>query len=108
MSHTDGDPLSASTDTSLPGDTPTNRRWVMFGLAAGTSFMLYLHRYTWVMVRPELKAEFGFSEQQLGGLYTLFNVTYAIGQIPGGIVCDLFGPHMFLGIIIAAWSLAMP
>ena len=60
----------------------------MFGLAAGTSFMLYLHRYTWVMVRPELKAEFGFSEQELGGLYTLFNVTYALGQIPGGIVCD--------------------
>ena len=80
----------------------------MFGLAAGTSFMLYLHRYTWVMVRPELKAEFGFSEQQLGGLYTLFNVTYALGQIPGGIVCDLFGPHMFLGVIIALWSLAMP
>jgi MFS transporter, ACS family, glucarate transporter len=108
VSHTDGDPFSAPADTSRPGDTPTNRRWVMFGLAAGTSFMLYLHRYTWVMVRPELKAEFGFSEQQLGGLYTLFNVTYALGQIPGGIVCDLFGPHMFLGIIIAAWSLAMP
>ena len=80
----------------------------MFGLAAGTSFILYLHRYTWVMVRPELKAEFGFSEQQLGGLYTLFNVTYALGQIPGGIVCDVFGPHMFLGVIIALWSLAMP
>ncbi len=108
MSHTDGDPFSTPANTSLPEETPTNRRWVMFGLAAGTSFMLYLHRYTWVMVQPELKAEFGFSEQQLGGLYTLFNVTYALGQIPGGIVCDLFGPHMFLGVIIALWSLAMP
>lgn len=108
MSDTDGDPFSAPVDRSPLAETPTNRRWVMFGLAAGTSFILYLHRYTWVMVQPELKAEFGFSEQQLGDLYTLFNVTYAIGQIPGGIICDFFGPHLFLGIIIAAWSLAMP
>lgn len=70
--------------------------------------MLYLHRYTWLMVRPELKEEYGFSELQLDGLYTLFNVTYMFGQIPGGVVCDYFGPHVFLGIIIALWSLAMP
>lgn len=87
---------------------PTNRRWLIFTLAAATSFILYLHRYTWVMVRPELKEEFGFSETQLEGLYTLFNITYAIGQIPGGIACDFFGPHMFLGILIAVWSLALP
>ncbi len=98
----------ATTDTRLTAETPTKRRWVVFWLAAGTSFMLYLHRYTWVMVRPELKAEYDFSETQLEGLYTLFNVTYALGQIPGGIVCDYFGPHMFLGIIIALWSLAVP
>jgi ACS family glucarate transporter-like MFS transporter len=87
---------------------PTNRRWAIFALAAGTSFILYLHRYTWVMVRPELKAEYDFSETQLGTLTTLFNASYMIGQIPGGIVCDFFGPHMFLGIIIALWSLALP
>ena len=80
----------------------------MFGLAAGTSFILYLHRYTWVMVRPELKAEYGFSEKELEGLYTLFSVTYGFGQIPSGIICDLFGPHLFLGAIIALWSLTMP
>ncbi len=80
----------------------------MFGLAAGTSFILYLHRYTWVMVRPELKTEYGFSEKELEGLYTLFSVTYGLGQIPGGVVCDLFGPHLFLGVIIALWSLALP
>ncbi len=29
-------------------------------------------------------------------------------QIPSGVVCDLFGPHLFLAIIIAAWSLMLP
>ena len=87
---------------------PTNRRRVIFYLAGATSFILYLHRYTWVLVRPEIKKEFEFSETQMGGLDTAFNLTYMLGQIPGGMVCDFFGPHLFLGIIIALWSLAMP
>ena len=87
---------------------PTNRRWVIFALAAGTSFILYLHRYTWQFARQGLREEFGFSNTEVDSLYTLFNLTYALGQIPGGIVCDFFGPHLFLGIIIALWSLAMP
>ncbi len=93
---------------TLSAKVPTKRRWIIFNLAAGTSFILYLHRYSWSMIRPEIKEEFGFSDQQLAGLYTLFNVTYSIGQIPSGIICDFFGPHMFLAIIIALWSLAMP
>lgn len=87
---------------------PTKRRWIIFALAAGTSFILYLHRYTWVMVRPEIKQEYELSDVDVGYLDTLFNATYALGQIPGGVICDYFGPHMFLGIIIALWSLAMP
>ncbi len=87
---------------------PTNRRWIIFSLAAGTSFILYLHRYTRQFVRPELMKEYDLSNAEVDWLYTLFNVTYAIGQVPGGVICDLFGPHLFLGIIIAVWSLAMP
>ncbi|MCH2209919.1 MAG: MFS transporter [Fuerstiella sp.] len=95
-------------DIRMDGDRPTNRRWVIFFLAAGTSFILYLHRFTWQFVRPELMKEYGFSNLQVDSLYTLFSVTYGLGQIPCGIICDFFGPHMFLGIIIAAWSLMMP
>ena len=87
---------------------PTKRRWVIFNLAAATSFILYLHRYTWLLVRPEIKEEFKFNDEQMGGLDMAFNLTYMIGQIPGGMICDFFGPHLFLGIIIALWSLAMP
>lgn len=97
-----------SSSELLPKPAPTNRRNIIFMLAAGTSFILYLHRYTWVMVRPQLEKEFDFTQTQLETIYTLFNVTYAVGQIPGGIICDFFGPHLFLGIIIAIWSLAMP
>lgn len=87
---------------------PTMRRWIVFGLAAATSFVLYLHRYTWNFIRPELMNEYRFSNQEMGVLDTAFYASYSLGQIPGGIVCDMFGPHLFVGIIIAVWSLTMP
>lgn len=99
-----------STPSVLGGgpEKPTTRRYVMFLLAAFTSFILYLHRYTWNFVRPALKEEYNFDNTELSLLQTAFNAAYSIGQIPGGIVCDLFGPHLFVGIIIALWSLALP
>jgi MFS transporter, ACS family, glucarate transporter len=92
----------------LESDRPTNRRWVMFSLAAGTSFILYLHRYTWNLIRPELKQEYNLSNTELETLSALFNISYAVFQVPAGVLCDLIGPHLFLGAIIAAWSLMLP
>lgn len=84
------------------------RPQVIFGLAATTSFLLYLHRYTWNLVRPELEAEYNLSNTQLEALGSAFFFPYALGQIPGGILCDLFGPHIFLVVIIIAWSALLP
>ena len=83
---------------------PTNVLWTIFVLASMTSLMLYLHRYTWAIIRPELEREYGFSNTQLEQIFTLFNFTYAFGNLPGGIVADLFGAHVFLSSIIFAWS----
>jgi hypothetical protein len=37
-----------------PSDKPTGVRWVVFGQACGTSWLLYLHRYTFALIKPEL------------------------------------------------------
>ena len=91
-----------------PAEQPTNRRWVMFSLACGTSRFLYLHRYTWNIVRVALRDDYEFSNTTLGTLEACFNFTYTVGQIPSGILGDLFGSFLFLGIIILAWSLVLP
>lgn len=69
--------------------------------------MLYLHRYTWAIIRPQLEQEYGFSNTQLELIFTLFNFSYMIGQVPGGIVSDFFGAHLFLGSIIFIWSVCL-
>ncbi len=92
----------------MTGQRPTKIRWSIFTLACLTSWFLYLHRYTWNFIRPGLQEEFGFNNKQLEGLYSVFSLFYGIGQIPGGIICDYFGPHLFLSLCILLWSLILP
>jgi sugar phosphate permease len=80
----------------------------MFSLACGTSWFLYLHRYTWNVIGPYLAEDYGLSKTELGTIFSFFTPTYGIGQIPSGILCDFIGPHMFLGVIIVLGSLLMP
>lgn len=87
---------------------PTRRREVVFWLASATSFLLYLHRYTWNLIRPQLQEEYGFSNTTLEALGTSFYATYAFGSVPSGVVIDLFGPHLVLVVIVLVWSLALP
>ncbi|MBM84107.1 MAG: hypothetical protein CMJ78_26435, partial [Planctomycetaceae bacterium] len=100
---------ASMSDASLLSDQrPTRVRWIIFMCACMTSWFLYLHRYSWLIVGPALQQEYGFDETELSFIYTAFNITYGIGQIPSGIVCDLMGPHIFVGILIAVWSLSLP
>lgn len=86
---------------------PTTVRWLVFALACATSFVLYLHRYSWNLIGPILQRDLQLSNTQIGLLFSLFYYTYAVGQIPSGVIIDRFGPHRVLSVIIAAWSLAL-
>ncbi|MEQ9408786.1 MAG: MFS transporter [Fuerstiella sp.] len=101
------DPSDSSDAVQASGDTPTRIRWVIFALSCATSFLLYLHRYSWNIIGPKLQEEFAFTNTQAAFLFSLFYYTYASGQIPSGVVIDRFGPHRFLSAIIAAWSAAL-
>ena len=87
-----------------PTARPTGIRWLVLALACVTSWFLYLHRYSWGVIKPEVKSEFGFSDTQLGWLDSAFNLSYALFQVPGGLLGDLLGPALVLPVIIFAWS----
>ncbi|MDB5387281.1 MAG: sauU 2 [Planctomycetaceae bacterium] len=89
-------------------DRPSNVRWLIFVLACGTSWFLYLHRYTWNFVKPRLQEEYGWNDSQAQAVYSLFNLTYGLGQIPSGVLCDYLGPHVFLVASMGLWSIALP
>lgn len=80
---------------------------MVFALACATSFILYLHRYTWGVVKQDVGEEFDWNLAQLGLLDSCFSLSYAVGQVPFGVLGDWFGPGAVLGTAIASWSLAM-
>ena len=88
-------------------ESPTNVRWLTFSLACGTSWFLYLHRYSWNIVAPTIQEEYHFDHKQSGTVFSLFYWTYAAGQIPSGVIIDLFGSHLFIGTCIILWSLTL-
>ena len=59
------------------------------------------------MVKKNISDEFDWDATQLGTLDSIFSATYALGQIPSGILCDWFGPPVLLGSIMTLWSLSM-
>jgi len=93
------------TSPSPSSDQPTPIRWLIFGLACAASFILYLHRYSWGVIKPALKRDYpDLTDQQLGWLDSAFNATYALGQVPTGLAGDLFGARSVLSLSVWLWS----
>jgi sugar phosphate permease len=87
-------------------DRPTQVRWQIFALTCAASWILYLHRYSWGVIKPALRRENpSLTDAQWGWLDAAFNATYALGQVPCGLAGDLFGARAVLTPIILCWSL---
>src|SRR5262245_60258277 len=84
-----------------------NGRWPVFILACATSWLLYLHRCSWGVIKPAFRKDNpGLTDGDIGWLDGAFNASYAIGQVPGGLAGDVLGPRVVLSVIILVWSLA--
>jgi len=89
------------------GPQPTNVRWTVFVLCCGSSWFLYLHRYTFALIKPSLIREWGLDEAELGLLDSAFSLCYSVFQFPLGLLADFSGAHLFLGGMILLWSVAL-
>jgi ACS family glucarate transporter-like MFS transporter len=53
----------------------------------------------------QIMPEYGFSNVQMGMLYTVFTAGYALFHIPGGWLADTVGPRRVLTLAILWWSI---
>ena len=97
----------AAGPTDLGPTRPTNVRWLVFVLGCGTSWLLYIHRYAFALVKSDIGREFNLDAGELANLDVWFQVFYGGVQIPAGILVDLVGAHLFLSISIAVWSVGL-
>ena len=83
-----------------------HRRW-WIGLLLGSGILVnYFDRITLSVAAPELQREFALDATQMGLIFSIFFWSYALLQIPVGIVLDRFGVMPIGRIGGALWSVA--
>jgi ACS family glucarate transporter-like MFS transporter len=79
-------------------------RWVLLLLIVVASFVSYVLRTNLSIVGPDMIAELGISEIQLGAVLSAFALGYTIFQFPGGVFGDLVGPRRAVTGMAVAWG----
>ena len=83
-----------------------NLRWVVVGLVALAAVINYIDRGALGVLWPEIKEEFGFSNQVYANIFTAFVISYAIGQTIFGKLFDWLGTRIGFVLSIGVWSIA--
>ncbi|MBS1830110.1 MAG: MFS transporter [Acidobacteria bacterium] len=80
------------------------RHWVVAGLFV-LSLITYIDRAAISSVKEPMAAELGFSDREMGAVFSAFALGYALAQVPSGWAADRFGPRLMLSVVVVFWSL---
>lgn len=93
-----------------PAEAPTHRgvgrhRWGIVALLFVATTVNYIDRTMLGLLKPELSAELGWSEDDYGNIVTAFQFAYAFGFLLMGWLIDRLGPKIGYSIAIAIWTI---
>jgi ACS family glucarate transporter-like MFS transporter len=102
--------LSAHQENNISGNAAalaesrsTNKSWGLIGLLAFTAFGSYLCRTNVSVAGALIMRDLGFSQIDMGSLFSAFVVGYALFQIPAGSAADRWGTARVLGVAAFCW-----
>jgi ACS family D-galactonate transporter-like MFS transporter len=85
---------------------PTRARFGILALITLATMLNYVDRSVMGVAQPSLVAELAIGPEMMGLIFSAFSWTYALAQIPGGIVLDRLGSRLTYGFSLGLWSLA--
>ncbi len=88
-----------------PAERVTNLRWGIALLLGIGILISSIDRIDLTVAGGALGHEFGLNAEALGYLFGAYGVTYAIAQIPAGVLLDRFGVQLVGRVAALAWSL---
>jgi ACS family hexuronate transporter-like MFS transporter len=86
--------------------TPERRRWLILALIFSAIVLNYIDRQILSILKPTLKAEFGFDDRGYALLVNVFTVAYATMYPLAGWLVDRFGARVVMLWGILGWSVA--
>lgn len=82
----------------------TRVRFSIIALAVAINVICYTDRSCISIAGPAMRQEFGFTPTQMGLVYSVFSLSYFLGQTPWGIVADRRGARALVTMAIIGWS----
>jgi ACS family D-galactonate transporter-like MFS transporter len=95
-------PVAAAPDTALQ---PSKVRWKIFLMMLFLISINYIDRASLSVAMPLIAKEFDIGPAVQGLLLSSFFWTYALMQIPGGMLADRFGPRVVIAGATLGWGL---
>lgn len=81
-----------------------NVRYSIVGLALLLNMVSYADRVCISVAAPAIRQEFQLDAAQLGLVFSIFSLAYALGQTPWGVIAERFGARMVITFAVLAWS----
>lgn len=85
---------------------PTRIRYRMLALVFVNVVINYLDRANLSVAASALGKDLTLSSAELGWIFSAFGWTYALLQIPGGLIADRFGPRVLYAFCLITWSIS--
>jgi ACS family glucarate transporter-like MFS transporter len=79
-------------------------RWLLIFWMFVMSAMAYLDRVNISIAAQTIQKEYGFTDVQLGWIFSAFVAGYALSQAPGGRLADRFGPRVVIAFGVIWWG----
>jgi len=84
---------------------PTRARYGVLGFACSLAFLTYLDRICIMQAAASMRADLGFSEKEMGLVFSAFMLGYLILEMPGGWMGERWGTRRALAGMVLSWSL---
>ncbi|MFN0106085.1 MAG: MFS transporter [Bryobacteraceae bacterium] len=92
--------------TPLPSNAPpTHARYMVIFFAITLAILAYIDRVAISQAAKRIQTDLGLNDQEIGWVFSAFGIAYALFEIPGGWLGDLWGPKKVLIRIVVCWSL---
>jgi ACS family D-galactonate transporter-like MFS transporter len=89
---------------AVNAQAPTNVRWRIFLLMLMLVTINYIDRASISVAMPVISKEFNIDLATQGFILSSFFITYALMQIPGGMLADRFKPRIVIAMATLAWG----
>jgi ACS family glucarate transporter-like MFS transporter len=84
---------------------PTRVRFGVLGFACSLSLLTYLDRICIMRAKENMQDDLGFSNNEMGWIFSAFTIGYMLFEVPGGWMGDVWGSRRVITRIVLCWSL---